>query len=132
MNFITLATNQDLQWLYILLISIGSGLIIFAISFLITYLLALKKKKKLTSNAKTFYKQIVDVLGGIENINDVNVNSSRLSIMLNNNEVLNSYDFKQFVTNNNIGTVKTSKKITLVIGEYANDYYNEIKKLLEK
>ena len=36
MNLITLATSENLLWLYILLISIGSGLIIFAISFLIT------------------------------------------------------------------------------------------------
>lgn len=132
MNLITLASDTNLQWLYILLISIGSGLVIFAISLLITYLVALKKKKKLTSNAKTFYTQIVEALGGIDNILGVNVNSSRLSVVLKDNEVLNSYDFKQFVSKNNIGTVKTSKKITLVIGEYANDYYNAIKKLLEK
>ena len=132
MNFITLATNQDLQWLYILLISIGSGLIIFAISFLITYLLALKKKKKLTSNAKAFYINILNAIGGIENVSDVMVNSSRLSFVLKNTDVLNSEAFKEFVSSNSIGTVKSSKKITLVIGQYANDYYNEIKKLLTK
>ena len=132
MNLITLATSENLLWLYILLISIGSGLIIFAISFLITYLLALKKKKQLTSNANSFYSQIVDALGGVENINDVNVNGSRLSIVLNNNEVLSSEQFKDFVNKNEIGTLKTSKKVTLVIGQYANDYYKKIKQMLEK
>ena len=126
------ATNNDLQWLYILLISIGSGLVIFGLSFLFTYLSALRKKKKLTSNAKEFYHEIVEILGGIDNIDDVMVNSSRLSIVLKNNEVLNKDSFKEFVNKNNIGTVKSSKKITLVIGQYANDYYNKIKKLLNK
>ena len=127
-----LAESNNLQWLYILLISIGSGLLIFAISFLITYLTALKKKKKLTSNAKAFYINILNAIGGIENVSDVMVNSSRLSFVLKNTDVLNSEAFKEFVSSNSIGTVKSSKKITLVIGQYAYDYYNEIKKLLTK
>ena len=127
-----LAESNNLQWLYILLISIGSGLLIFAISFLITYLTALKKKKKLTSNAKAFYINILNAIGGIENVSDVMVNASRLSFVLKNTDVLNSEAFKEFVSSNSIGTVKSSKKITLVIGQYANDYYNEIKKLLTK
>ena len=127
-----LSETNNLQWLYILLISIGSGLLVFAISFLITYLCALQKKKKLTSNANEFYTQIICAVGGIENISDVMVNSSRLSFVLKNTDILDQSEFKDFVKNNNIGTVKSSKKITLVIGQYANDYYNKIKKILDK
>ena len=60
------------------------------------------------------------------------VNSSRLSFVLKNTDILEQSEFKDFVKNNNIGTVKSSKKITLVIGQYANDYYNKIKKILDK
>ena len=127
-----LSETNNLQWLYILLISIGSGLLVFAISFLITYLCALQKKKKLTSNANEFYTQIICAVGGIENISDVMVNSSRLSFVLKNTDILDQSEFKDFVKNNNIGIVKSSKKITLVIGQYANDYYNKIKKILDK
>lgn len=130
MNLLTNTT--DLKWLYILLISLGAIIIVVALIFLIIYLVALKNKKASTLEAKSFYLNIVEAVGGIDNIVDVTVNSSRLNIILKDNDVLNGENFKSFVAENNIGTVKSSKKITMVIGEYASNYHLEIKKLLEK
>lgn len=121
-----------MEWYHILLIAIGALIIVFGIVFLIIYLVALKNKKTSSLEAKSFYLEIIDSIGGINNIEDVTVNSSRLNIILKNNEVLNSEKFKNFVSTNNIGTVKSSKKITMVIGEYASNYHYEIKKMLDK
>lgn len=121
-----------MKWLLIILIALACLVLIFGIVFLIVFLIALKNKKASTLEAKSFYQDIIDSVGGIDNIEDVTVNSSRLSIILKDNEVLNSDNFKNFVASNNIGTVKSSQKITMVIGEFASNYHYEIKKQLDK
>lgn len=101
------------------------------IIFLIVFLVARKNKKKIKTKANEFCNQIIEAVGGIDNIIDATAVSSRLSLTLKDNGPIDSDAFKNFVSINNIGMVKSSGKITLVIGEYASNYQVIIKNFLE-
>lgn len=120
-----------MEWYHILLIVIGSIIVIGAITFLILYLSSKSSKEKSLGKAKGLYVKIVDTFGGIDNISEVNVNGSRLSISLKDTSYINN-DTLQVMTDEGFGVVKTSKKITLVIGEMASHYYKAIQKELNK
>jgi phosphotransferase system IIB component len=123
--------GKFMEWYHILLIALGSIIVIGTIVFLILYLSSKSLKEKSLGQAKGLYKKIIDTFGGIDNISEVNVNGSRLSISLKDTSYINS-DTLQIMTNEGFGVVKTSKKITLVIGEMAVHYYKAIQKELEK
>lgn len=120
-----------MEWYHILLIVVGSVIAIGLITFLILYLSSKKKKEKTSKQAKGLYAKIVDTFGGINNIADVTVNGSRLSLVLKDTSYINN-DTLSVMTNEGFGVVKTSKKITLVVGEMAQHYYKAIKKELDK
>jgi len=112
-----------MEWYYILMIVLGGLIVIAGIIFLVLYLSNKNKKKENKVNEDAILDKLVNLLGSYSNINDVSVNSSRLSISLNNYDVLESNEFKEFVNEKGIGILKSSKKVTLVIGDLANKYY---------
>lgn len=118
-----------MEWYHYLLIVLGSLLILTGIVFLIVYLTSKKAKTSSLKNALSLCNKIVDTFGGIDNIESVNVNGSRLSITLKDNSYINNNTLKT-MTDEGFGVVKTSKKITLVVGEMAKCYYDEITSLL--
>ena len=120
-----------MEWYHILLIVIASLIVIALIAFLILYLSSKQSKEKSLGEAKGLYNKIVDTFGGIDNITNLTVNGSRLSITLKDSSYINNETLK-VMTDEGFGVVKTSKKITLVVGEMANHYYQEINKLLSK
>lgn len=120
-----------MEWYHILLIVIGSIIVLGAIVFLILFLSSKSSKAKSLGQAKGLYVKIIETFGGINNILEVSVNGSRLSISLKDTSYINN-DTLQVMTNEGFGVVKTSKKITLVIGEMATHYYKAIQKELDK
>ena len=120
-----------MQWYHYLLIGVGGLLLLGLIIFVILYLSSKKEKEKSLGQAKGLYKEIVDTFGGADNINDVTVNGSRLSLTLKDSSYINNETLK-VMTDKGFGVVKTSKKITLVVGEMAAHYHKEIVKLLNK
>ena len=75
--------------------------------------------------------KIIDTFGGIDNIENVNVNGSRLSLVLKDTTYINQ-DTLKVMSDMGFGVVKTSKKITIVVGEMATHYYNQIIKQMDK
>jgi len=70
----------------------------------------IKAKKEFDNASKT----IIDALGGIENIISCNVSMSRLNVVLEDYKLVES---QQLTDAGVSGTVKTSKKLTLVVGK---------------
>ena len=120
-----------MEWYHILLIVLGAIVLIGLMVFLIIYLSSKSSKSKSLGKAKELYNKIVITFGGIKNIDNVTVNGSRLSIILKDTSYINNETLQQ-MTNEGFGVVKTSKKITLVIGEMAEYYYLQIQKELDK
>lgn len=120
-----------MEWYHILLIALGSLIVVAALVFLIIYLVSKSSKEKSLGEAKGLYNKIINTFGGISNIESVNVNGSRLSLVLKDTTYINHETLK-VMSDMGFGVVKTSKKITLVVGEMATHYYNEIQKQMEK
>lgn len=118
-------------WLLILILSVCGVLLLVGITMTIILFISMKDKKDKNAKVQQFYVEIMDIMGGIENIVDVSVNSSRLSLVLKDPSIINNDNLEK-LKDKGIGIVKSSKKITLVVGEMASDYYNSIKKELEK
>lgn len=120
-----------MKWYIILLIVLSGLLVLAAITFTIIYFSSKSSKEKQTKKAKSFYLSIIDVFGGKENIEDVYHNSSRLTLVLKDSSFINEKSLN-FMKENGIGVVKSSKKITLVIGEMALIYKQGILKEMGK
>ena len=120
-----------MEWYYILLIVLASLIVVCALVFLILYLSGKSSKQKSLGEAKGLYNKIVDTFGGINNIESANVNGSRLSLVLKDTTYINQ-DTLKVMSELGFGVVKTSKKITLVIGEMASYYCSEINKQMNK
>ncbi len=95
------------------------GIIIVAMLFLIIALTIFiikknSKKRKAKKELDNISKTIIEALGGIDNIISCNVSMSRLNVALKDYKLVEP----QQLTDVGIsGTVKTSKKLTLVIGK---------------
>ena len=72
-----------MEWYHYVLIVVGV-LLLAGIIFGIYYGVSVSKKNKTEKQAIGYYVKIIDAMGGIDNINDVIVMSSRLTILLNN------------------------------------------------
>ena len=76
-------------------------------------------KKKSTNS---LYDQIIELLGGIENIEESTVRGSRISLVLKNISLVKDEELKTLGVN---GVIIMSSKVTLVVGDEAsklNDY----------
>ena len=118
-----------MEWFHYVLIVVGV-LLLAGIIFGIYYGVSINKKNKTDKQAIGYYVKIIDAMGGIDNINDVMVASSRLSIVLKDNSLIKEEKL-QSIKDDGVGVVKSSKKITLVIGEMAQKYCEAILKLKE-
>ena len=120
-----------MEWYHILIIVIAGLIVLAGLIFLILYLSSKANKEKSLGEAKGLYNKIIDTFGGIDNIENVNVNGSRLSLVLKDTTYINQETLK-VMSDMGFGVVKTSKKITIVVGEMATHYYNQIIKQMNK
>ena len=116
-----------MEWYHYVLIVVGV-LLLAGVLFGIYYGVSVSKKNKTDKQAIGYYVKIIDAMGGIDNINDVMVVSSRLSLVLKDNSLIKEEKL-QSIKDDGVGVVKSSKKITLVIGEMAQKYCEAILKL---
>lgn len=105
---------------YIILIVVASLMLIAGITFLIICGVSTSKKKKINQEALEYYQKIILAVGGIDNIIDVNAQTSRLSLVLKDYNKVNK-DLLE-----GVGIVRSNQKITLVIGSMAKEYANKI------
>lgn len=110
--------------------------ILIAIILLITIITLLvikhlKKKKSYQEEQKiidNYYVNIIESVGTINNIVSISNVGSRLSFVLKDQSLLNVEKLKEIHIT---GIVKTTKKVTLVVGEMASKYALSIQKELE-
>lgn len=106
----------------IIVIIIGVVFILATIAFIFLLKRYLKRKKEFLEEQKvidSYYKNIIDAVGKIQNIEKVEQVGSRLSFYLKDQSLLQVEALKEIHIT---GIVKTSKKVTLVIGEMAAKY----------
>lgn len=106
----------------IIVIIIGVVFILATIAFIFLLKRYLKRKKEFLEEQKvidSYYKNIIDAVGKIQNIEKVEQVGSRLSFYLKNQSLLQVEALKEIHIT---GIVKTSKKVTLVVGEMATKY----------
>lgn len=106
----------------IIVIIIGVVFILATIAFIILLKRYLKRKKEFLEEQKvidSYYKNIIDAVGKIQNIEKVEQVGSRLSFYLKDQSLLQIEALKEIHIT---GIVKTSKKVTLVVGEMAAKY----------
>ena len=102
----------------IIVIIIGVVFILATIAFIILLKRYLKRKKEFLV-IDSYYKNIIDAVGKIQNIEKVEQVGSRLSFYLKDQSLLQVEALKEIHIT---GIVKTSKKVTLVVGEMAAKY----------
>lgn len=115
------AWTQIPTWGIIVMI-IGVVFILATIAFIILLKRYLKRKKEFLEEQKvidSYYKNIIDAVGKIQNIEKVEQVGSRLSFYLKDQSLLQVEALKEIHIT---GIVKTSKKVTLVVGEMAAKY----------
>ena len=101
---------------------IGVVFILVTIAFIFLLKRYLKRKKEFLEEQKvidSYYKNIIDAVGKIQNIEKVEQVGSRLSFYLKDQSLLQVEALKEIHIT---GIVKTSKKVTLVVGEMAAKY----------
>ena len=108
--------SDDLKWLLI----IGSSLLLLIIIILIV--VGIKRNR---IKASTEFPELLEALGGAENISNVVLNGSRISLVFESKKNIN----KELIKDNGVETIVVSnKKITLVIGKKASDIYKYLQK----
>lgn len=106
----------------IIVMIIGVVFILATIAFIFLLKRYLKRKKEFLEEQKvidSYYKNIIDAVGKIQNIEKVEQVGSRLSFYLKDQSLLQVEALKEIHIT---GIVKTSKKVTLVVGEMAAKY----------
>ena len=123
MNYLsTFPLLDDIQPLTITLIIVGAVLLLIAI-VLVLYFLVFKKKGKKLANGNIW----LTALGSKENIKEVNAIGSRLSLKLENNELIDKEKLKELGVSS---VLVMSNKVTLVIEGQAEKVAEIIKKEL--
>ncbi len=119
----------SLLWLWCLI----AVVVILLIVGLVLLIIKKNKHKKIEKQEQeiidSYYLNIIDSVGGIDNIVNVEALQSRLSFYLKDQSLLDSEKLKEIHIN---GIVKTSKKITLVVGEMATKYAKSIQEKIEQ
>ena len=112
--------SDELKWWLI-----GGG---FACLLIIIISLVIFWKHKNKIRASEEFPELLEALGGADNISNVSLNGSRISLVFDNKKSLD----KELIKENGVETIVVSnKKMTLVIGKQAPEIYkylSEIKK----
>lgn len=109
------------DWQIILLIS----LVVLAVFVGLGLFFFFKKKKEKEKNNE--FPELLEALGGAENIDKVELSGSRINLFLINKK---SMDKEKVKENGVSAIVVTSKKITLVIGRQSSLVFNYLKQNL--
>ena len=89
---------------------IGGGLLLLALIIFVLFLNIKKPKIKIKIDEE-FFNKLIEIYGGIDNINDVETENSRLKITVNNIDLVNLDGVKEladggvFVTGNSVKTL---------------------------
>ena len=89
---------------------IGGGLLLLAL-IIFVLVLNIKKPKTKIKIDEEFFNKLIEIYGGIDNINDVETENSRLKISVNNIDLVNLDGVKEladggvFVTGNSVKTL---------------------------
>jgi phosphotransferase system IIB component len=113
-------------WIEENLVLIVCGAVI--LSSLIYILVVLLKKKHGKKNESSLYQELVSCFGGLDNIIQVSVRESRLSLVLKDYSLVDSETLKEKGVTSSI---KMSNKITFVIGSQAKDIAKYIEENLK-
>ena len=115
MNSVYLLENKGL----IIGLSIGGGVIaLLLIAALILLVVALVSKKVKSKKSDAISLNILTHLGGKDNITSIEAKGSRLVLTLNDRTLLKEESLKTLGVT---GIIKTSNKITLVMGNLASE-----------
>lgn len=98
------------------------------ILLLFTLFLIIRNKRKNNKTNKEF-PELLKALGGLENITNLSLNGSRISLNFNDKKSINKEQIKE----NGVETIVFSnKKMTLVIGKNAPVIYKYLQENLSK
>ncbi len=106
------------------------GLIIGSctVLLLIIIFLLVRLKNKSKSKGTNEFPELLSALGGLENISNVKLNGSRVSLTFTNKDSID----KELVKQNGVESlVISNKKITMVIGKNAQKIYNYLQSNIE-
>lgn len=102
--------------LILILICVGVLLVLFLLLVLI--------RKKFSNKETVEFPKLLEALGGEQNISNVTLNGSRISLNFDNKKIVDKDQIKE----NGVETIVISnKKITLVIGKKATIIYKYLK-----
>lgn len=103
--------SDELKWCLIIVSAI------FLLS-IIVLVVVIKRKNKIKESLE--FPELLEALGGIENISNISLNGSRISMNFESKKSVNKEQIKE----NGVETIVLSnKKITLVIGKKAPVIY---------
>lgn len=103
--------SDELKWCLIIV----SIILLLCITILV---IVIKRKNKIKESLE--FPELLEALGGVENISNVSLNGSRISMNFDSKKIVNKEQIKE----NGVETIVLSnKKITLVIGKKAPVIY---------
>ena len=123
-----------MEWYEIVLIVLAGIVFIGSVTFITLFFFykhGLIDKEKTKQATKDFYNVLIEAVGGLDNIDNCTSLGSRINFELKDINLLNQEVIKT-IQEKNVGIFKTSKKITFVVGEFADRYRLEVNKLLNK
>ena len=102
---------------------IGGSVVL--LTLLILVIVLLKKRSSIKEN--TEFPELLEALGGKDNISNLVLNGSRISLTFDNKKIVD----KESIKENGVETIViANKKITLVIGKKASAIYKYLKEEL--
>lgn len=112
--------SDELKWCLI------GGAILVALACIIILIIVIKRKSKLKE--KTEFPKLLEALGGKENISNVSLNGSRISLNFDSKKNVD----KDLIKENGVETIVVSnKKMTLVIGKKAPIIYKYLQEVIK-
>ena len=123
-----------MEWYEIVLIVLGGVVFVGSVAFITLFFFykhGLIDKERTKQETKDFYNVLIEAVGGLDNIDNCTSLGSRINFELKDINLVNQ-DVVKTIQDKGIGIFKTSKKITFVVGEFADRYRLETNKLLDK
>ena len=106
-------------------------LIIFIVIALIVLVIIIINKKKINVpliDVSEYTNNLINLLGGINNLNQVSINQNRLKVLLNDVSLLK----KDLIKEQKLIAFLTSNEIQIIIKEYLEEIKNEIEKKIKE